>query len=110
MAVMRTIFFTLLTFIIFLSGCHFLLSSDPTFSNEKYEEFYELENYEGALQRVEERLQKYPKDPFLHNEKGFILLELEQNEKALAAFDYAIQSNDKNVLDSAHNNKAIALT
>lgn len=91
-----------------LFGCSALLGNDPTFSRERYDNFYMLGNYEGALKRVEERLEKYPKDPFLLNERGYILIEMGRYDEAVNPLNQAIQISDKSVLDSALNNRAAA--
>ncbi|SFL59047.1 TPR repeat-containing protein [Gracilibacillus orientalis] len=92
---------------IMLSGCSLLSDTDPEFSREKYDDWYEQEQYELALEEVNQRLEKYPEDPLLHNEKGYVLNLMGQHEEALQPLDQAIELDDQ--MDSAFNNKALSL-
>jgi len=54
-----------------------------------------LNQFEDALQIVDEGLAIYPKDPILWNEKGYALYNLGKNQDAVNAYDTAI-SFDQN--------------
>jgi len=54
-----------------------------------------LNQYEDALQTIEEGLAIYPKDPILWNEKGYAFFNLGKNQDAVNAYDTAI-SFDQN--------------
>ncbi|GAE31954.1 TPR repeat protein [Halalkalibacter hemicellulosilyticusJCM 9152] len=90
-----------------LTGCYLLSDLDPEFSREKYEKWYENEQYELALEDVKQRLEKFPEDPMLHNEKGYVLHVLGRYEEALQSLNKAIELD--NLMDSALNNKAMSL-
>ncbi|WP_078578381.1 tetratricopeptide repeat protein [Salipaludibacillus agaradhaerens] len=101
-------FWPLLMFsLIILSGCLLKGQADPDFSREKYDSWYEKDQYELALEDLNERLEAYPEDPYLHNEKGYALQSIGQHEEALESLKKATELNDQ--LDAAFNNKAWAL-
>ncbi|WP_117170314.1 tetratricopeptide repeat protein [Paraliobacillus sediminis] len=92
---------------IILSGCNLLSATDPEFSREKYDKWYEKEQYDLALEDVNQRLEKYPEDPILYNEKGYALNFIGQYEEAIQSLNKAIELD--NQMDGAFNNKALSL-
>ncbi|MBO1003716.1 tetratricopeptide repeat protein [Pseudogracilibacillus auburnensis] len=104
---MKKMFVSMFAFIMILSGCSYFLKEDPLFSTGFYaEEYYNEGNYHEALEHVNKRLKRYPKDPYLLNEKGLIYIELKEYEKALDVLDQALQFDEK--IDSIYNNKSVA--
>ncbi|MDX8044400.1 tetratricopeptide repeat protein [Gracilibacillus sp. S3-1-1] len=99
-----SIFFLLL--LALFSGCSLFSSTDPDFSREQYDKWYEQGKFDEAANYIEERLEKYPEDPYLYNEKGYMLNMQEQYEEALKALDEAIELDDK--LDNAYTNQALS--
>ncbi|WP_208588752.1 tetratricopeptide repeat protein [Gracilibacillus suaedae] len=95
--------------LVILSGCSLLSGTDPEFSRQKYDDWYENEQYEAALADINERLEKYPEDPYLLNEKGHVLNLMERSEDALNTLNIAIEQGNDDTLDSAYNNKSVAL-
>ncbi|KYG28121.1 tetratricopeptide repeat protein [Alkalihalobacillus trypoxylicola] len=98
----------LMALFLILSGCQLLSSDvDRQFPRETYDKWYEEEQYEVALEDVNERLEKYPNDPILHNEKGLLLYYVGQYEESLQSLDKGIELDDQ--MDAAYNNKALTL-
>ncbi|WP_112180274.1 MULTISPECIES: tetratricopeptide repeat protein [Paraliobacillus] len=93
--------------LIILSGCSLLSATDPEFSREKYDEWYEKEQYDLALEDVNQRLERYPEDPILYNEKGYALNFIGQYEEAIQSLNKAIELD--NQMDGAFNNMALSL-
>lgn len=92
--------------ILLLAGCT-LFSSDLGFSRELYDDYYDKGEYKEALAYVNERIEKYPEDPYLLSEKGFILLELDEYEEALDVINKAAEYEED--MGTILNNKAVAL-
>ena len=90
-----------------LAGCTLFTSSDPNFSRELYDDYYEKEEFTEALNYINERIEKYPEDPYLLSEKGYILLELDEFQEALKILDKALEYEED--MGTIYNNRAVAL-
>ncbi|WP_080874475.1 tetratricopeptide repeat protein [Oceanobacillus timonensis] len=74
----------------------------------KLRPLYANENYDEALDLIEESLEEYPEEAFLYNDKGYVLVELGRPEEAKEALETAIELDE--TMESAYNNLSYALS
>ncbi|GAB2567243.1 tetratricopeptide repeat protein [Gracilibacillus alcaliphilus] len=90
-----------------MTGCSLLSSTDTSFPRDEYDNWYAQEQFDTALADINQRLEDYPEDAYLLNEKGYILNELERYEEAQKTLEEAVEIDDQS--DSAYTNLALSL-